>query len=255
MPEPEVVMTADMEFTGRNVKKAVQRAAQALEIPEDELKFDILSHGSTGIFGLAGIKKARIRVVSVPTKLKPDAEFFEKVDQDFPSESEVPDTTETDSETEGAQEVGEALLRRIVDAISPESSIAIDKNERRIRFHIKGGQSGILIGKRGQTLEAMQLLVEKALRRLNGPAIRIQVDVEGYLAKKKASLVRTAERLAKKVADKGSPASIGYLNAQDRRVVHLALKNQKKVRTQSVGEGPFRKLMIYPRRKPKQKLG
>lgn len=248
-------MAADMEFTGRNVKKAVQSAAQALEVPEDELKFDILSHGSTGIFGLAGIKKARIRVITTPSQPEPEAESIEKADQDISREPERPSSTETASGIDEAQDVGETLLRRIVDAISPESSITIDKNKHRLRFHIKGGHSGILIGKRGQTLEAMQLLVEKALRRLNGPTVRVQVDVEGYLAKKKAGLVRTAERLAKKVAEKGNPASIGYLNAQDRRVVHLALKNKKQVRTQSVGEGPLRKLMIYPRRKPKQKLG
>lgn len=248
-------MTADMEFTGRNVKKAVQRAAQALGIPDEDVKFDILSHGSTGIFGLAGIKKARIRVLTDPTKTTLEDITLETVDQEMTRESGAPSATETASGMDEAKEVGEALLRRIIDAISPDSDITIEENANRLRFHIIGGQSGILIGKRGQTLEAMQLLVEKAVRRLNRQAVRIQVDVEGYLAKKKAGLVRTAERLAKKVADKGNPASIGYLNAQDRRVVHLALKNRKQVRTQSVGDGPFRKLMIYPRRKPKTTLG
>jgi spoIIIJ-associated protein len=99
----------------------------------------------------------------------------------------------------------------------------------------------------------MQLILDKAVRRLNGHAIRLQVDVEGYLAKKKAGLVHTAQQLARKVKTKGSPATAGYLNAQDRRTVHLALKSDPNVRTQSVGEGPFRKLMIYPKRKPRNK--
>lgn len=247
-------MTAEMEFTGRNVKKAVHRAARELGISDEDVRYDILSHGSTGIFGLAGMKKARIKVRVVETETQPEAEVGESVDHDFAIENTAPIPPETASEMDDAQKVGEGVLRRIVEAISPDSIISIEKNAHHIRFHIKGGQSGILIGKRGQTLEAMQLLVDKAVRRLNRPAVRIQVDVEGYLAKKKAGLVRTAERLAKKVAEKGSPASIGYLNAQDRRIVHLALKNKKNVRTQSVGEGPFRKLMVYPRRKPKTKL-
>ena len=108
----------------------------------------------------------------------------------------------------------------------PNQPSRLKKTAHHIRFHIEGGQSGILIGKRGQTLEAMQLIVDKAVRRLNGHKIRIQVDVEGYLAKKKVGLVRTAERLAQKVVAKGSPASAGYLNAQDRRIVHLALKKR-----------------------------
>jgi len=247
-------MTAELEFTGRNVKKAVHLAAQTLGIPDEDVKFEILSHGSTGIFGLAGIKKARIKVRTVETETFPEEDVPDSTEHDVVLDDAVSIQPETVAEREQGQNVGEALLRRMVDAISPESTITIENNAHRLRFHIEGGQSGILIGKRGQTLEAMQLLVDKAVRRLNGPVVRIQVDVAGYLAKKKAGLVRTAERLAQKVADKGNPTSIGYLNAQDRRIVHLALKNKKTVRTQSVGEGPFRKLMIYPRRKPKTKL-
>ena len=244
-------MTAEQEFKGKTVQKAVEVAAKALGIPDDDLKYDILSHGSTGIFGLAGIKKARIKVRST-----------EKADKSAETQREDVDTKTRDAsnldllETPGleeSQQMAEAILRRMVDAISPESTISIDTKDRQLRFHIEGGQSSILIGKRGQTLEAMQLIVDKAVRRLNGHAIRLQVDVEGYLAKKKAGLVRTAQQLAQKVKTKGSPATAGYLNAQDRRTVHLALKNDPNVRTQSVGEGPFRKLMIYPKRKPRNK--
>ena len=244
-------MTAEQEFKGKTVQKAVEVAAKALGIPDDDLKYDILSHGSTGIFGLAGIKKARIKVRST-----------EKADKSAETQREDVDTKTHDAsnldllETPGleeSQQMAEAILRRMVDAISPESTISIDTKDRQLRFHIEGGQSSILIGKRGQTLEAMQLILDKAVRRLNGHAIRLQVDVEGYLAKKKAGLVRTAQQLAQKVKTKGSPATAGYLNAQDRRTVHLALKNDPNVRTQSVGEGPFRKLMIYPKRKPRNK--
>jgi len=244
-------MTAEQEFKGKTVQKAVEVAAKALGIPDDDLKYDILSHGSTGIFGLAGIKKARIKVRST-----------EKADKSAETQREDVDTKTHDAsnldllETPGleeSQQMAEAILRRMVDAISPESTISIDTKDRQLRFHIEGGQSSILIGKRGQTLEAMQLIVDKAVRRLNGHAIRLQVDVEGYLAKKKAGLVRTAQQLAQKVKTKGSPATAGYLNAQDRRTVHLALKSDPNVRTQSVGEGPFRKLMIYPKRKPRNK--
>lgn len=246
-------MTAELEFAGKNVQKAVQLAAKTLGIPDDDVKYEILSHGSTGIFGLAGIKKARIKVRAPEAPTLPDDVVPASKEENVAVIAGRQDQQETHGLDEG-QQIGEAVLRRIIDVISPESTITIEKNAHHIRFHIEGGQSGILIGKRGQTLEAMQLIVDKAVRRLDGHTIRIQVDVEGYLAKKKAGLVRTAERLAQKVAVKGSPASAGYLNAQDRRIVHLALKNDQKVRTQSVGEGPFRKLMIYPRRKPKTRL-
>jgi spoIIIJ-associated protein len=245
-------MTAEQEFKGKTVQKAVQVAAKTLGIPDDALKYDILSHGSSGIFGLAGIKKARIKVRGIERAERSEDTKQEDVDAER-SEASIKNVP---SETGGlaeSQQMAEAILRRMVDAISPESTISIDAKDRDLRFHIEGGQSSILIGKRGQTLEAMQLILDKAVRRLNGHAIRLQVDVEGYLAKKKAGLVRTAQQLAQKVASKGSPATAGYLNAQERRIVHLALKNDPKVRTQSVGEGPLRKLMIYPKRKPRNR--
>ena len=245
-------MTAEQEFKGKTVQKAVEVAAKALGISDDALKYDILSHGSTGIFGLAGIKKARIKVKGIEKTERAAETQPEDVDAETHDASKPNARLETGG-VEESQQIAEAILRRMVDAISPESTISIDTNDRQLRFHIEGGQSSILIGKRGQTLEAMQLILDKAVRRLNGHAIRLQVDVEGYLAKKKAGLVRTAQQLAQKVKTKGSPATAGYLNAQDRRTVHLALKNDPNVRTQSVGEGPFRKLMIYPKRKPRKK--
>jgi spoIIIJ-associated protein len=245
-------MTAEQEFKGKTVQQAVQMAAKALGIPDKAVKYDILSHGSTGIFGLAGIKKARIKVRGSERAERSAETKSEAVDAETPEAFEQNASLETRG-LEESRQIAEAILRRMVDAISPESTISIDADDRHLRFHIEGGQSSILIGKRGQTLEAMQLILDKAVRRLNGHAIRLQVDVEGYLAKKKAGLVRTAQQLAQKVTSKGSPTTAGYLNAQDRRIVHLALKNDPNVRTQSVGEGPFRKLMIYPKRKQRNR--
>ena len=245
-------MTAEKEFEGKTVQKAVHLAAKALGIPDADLKYDIVSHGSTGIFGLASIKKARIKVKGVERAERSAEKKPEALDAET-HDAPAPNAHLETGGLEESQQMAEAILRRMVDAISPESTISIDTKDRQLRFHIEGGQSSILIGKRGQTLEAMQLILDKAVRRLNGHAIRLQVDVEGYLAKKKAGLVRTAQQLAQKVKTKGSTATAGYLNAQDRRTVHLALKSDPNVRTQSVGEGPFRKLMIYPKRKPRNK--
>lgn len=242
-------MTAELEFKGRNIQKAVQLASKTLGIPDAEIKYEILSHGSTGIFGLAGVKKARIKVRAVDKANRTPHEGIETTDTDVGVAGDEAAFHEEILSLDEGQKIGEAVLRRIVDAISPESIITIEKNRDRLKFNIEGGNSGILIGKRGQTLEAIQLIVDKSVRRINGHSVRYEVDVEGYLAKKKNGLVQTAQRLAKKVVAKGSPASAGYLNAQDRRTIHLALKNDQNVRTQSVGEGPFRKLMIYPRRK------
>jgi spoIIIJ-associated protein len=242
-------MTADLEFQGKNVDKAVEQAAKTLQIPVEKIHYEILSHGSTGIFGLAGIKKARIRVHHAGPP-KPNSDAVSVVPPTPNTSATIATEAGSHDETD-PQTIGEGVLRRMVDAISPEAEINVAKDDKGLRFEVVGGQSGILIGKRGQTLEAMQLIVEKAVRRTNGHDLRLQVDVEGYRAKKRAGLERTALRVAQKVADKGVPSSLGYLSAQDRRTVHLALKEDPQVRTKSVGEGPIRKLMIFPQRRSK----
>jgi len=89
---------------------------------------------------------------------------------------------------------------------------------------------------------------EKIVNRRHQNRLRVQVDIEGYLENKKNNLIQMAERLAKKAKRTGKPASIGQMNAHDRRIVHLALKNDSDVRTQSMGEGFYRKLVIFPKK-------
>ena len=249
-------MAADMEFKARTIAKAVKIAAKELGIEQEDLQYDIISHGASGIFGLTGVKKARIRVhppdrpVDDPIAGDVDRPYFADDDQTGRPAAAVDDLPIADDVTrEKVFQTGEAMLRRIVDAISPEAAIKVDRHNDQICFNIEGGEAGILIGKRGQTLEAIQVLVDKAVRRLNGHAIRVSIDVEGYLKNKETNLIRTAERVAQRVKSKGRPASIGFMNAQDRRIIHLALKDDHAVRTQSVGDGNYRKLMVYPKRR------
>jgi spoIIIJ-associated protein len=116
-------------------------------------------------------------------------------------------------------------------------------------FKVKGGNAAVLIGKKGQTLDAIQYLVEKIVNRHSENRLRLQVDVEGYLENRKTNLENLAFRLAQKAKKIGKPMTIGQLKPQERRVVHLALKANPDVRTQSVGDGFVRKLVIIPRKK------
>ena len=137
--------------------------------------------------------------------------------------------------------------------ITTDATISIEERSNRIFFNVKGGNSAILIGKRGQTLEAIQYILEKIINKKRQERVRIQVDVEGYLEKRRISLEGLATRLAEKVKRTGKPATIGQMNSHDRRIVHIALKNDNKVRTQSMGEGVLRKLVIFPKKNSQRK--
>ncbi len=139
-------------------------------------------------------------------------------------------------------------MQRIVDAITTDAKISVVEDSDRILLTVIGGNSAVLIGKHGQTLEAIQSIVEKILNKRNQHRIRVEVDIEGYLEGRRANLQRQAARLAEKCKRIGKPVAVGQMNAHDRRLVHLALKDDTEVRTQSIGEGYLRKLMIFPRK-------
>ncbi len=111
----------------------------------------------------------------------------------------------------------------------------------------------MLIGKRGKTLEAIQLIVEKVINKKNEKRSRTLVDVEGYIEKRKSYLKNLAKSLAEKCKRFGKPMSLGEMNAHDRRIIHITLKNDRDVGTRSKGEGVLRKIVIFPKKTSRQK--
>ena len=149
--------------------------------------------------------------------------------------------------------MGKEALDRIVSHITTGAEVTARHGEDRLCYDIQGGESGMLIGKKGQTLEAIQYLVEKMVNKQNSERIRVQVDVEGYLDNRRQRLEDLAARLAQKAKRSGKPVTIGQLNAHDRRIVHISLKGDPELRTQSMGEGFYRKLVIFPKKRPRKK--
>ncbi|MDH3883760.1 MAG: Jag N-terminal domain-containing protein [Desulfobacterales bacterium] len=266
-------MTATLEFRAKNVDKAVEKASAELNVPKKNLKYEILSYGSSGIFGLSSAKKAKIRVRLPkdprPLETKPEISEFESDLADVPESPESSDELNLgDDDTvakvnqEGQQlfsfpedpvDIGRLVLQRIVDAITTDAKISVERDSERIFFNVNGGNAGILIGKRGQTLDAIQSIVEKVVNKHRENRTRVFVDIEGYLESRKENLEKLAVRLAEKSKSTGKPMSLGEMNAYDRRIVHIALKENPDVQTRSRGEGPLRKLVIFPKKRSSSK--
>jgi spoIIIJ-associated protein len=255
---------SSFEYEGKNVDKAVKKACEELSLTSDELNYEVLSYGSSGIFGLAGAKKARI-LVKLPGKAN------EAEDAKAPIEtsdiSDVQDHRPLHETASGEQPVsefpdnpldlGREVLQRIVDSITNDATISAEEDSERIVLNVVGGKAGVLIGKKGQTLEAIQSIVEKIVNKHNNHGnndkIRVRVDVEGYLETRKTNLEKLAMRLAEKSKRIRKPISLGQMSAYDRRIVHIALKDDPDVRTKSRGEGYMRKLVIFPKKNHMQR--
>jgi spoIIIJ-associated protein len=270
-------MNQFVEFEGKNIDQALARASDELGTPVERLEYDVVSYGSSGIFGLVGAKKAKIRVRSrkmsgIEKDTRQQARDLVKdafqLDDDSAKDDPIPESSVVeeveklkaeDGKNSGVEKIsdedmekiiatGQDALRRMVDFITEDSQIAVENTGQRIVFKVEGGNSGMLIGKRGQTLEAIQYLVEKIVNKKNEQRIRILIDGEGYLKTRKANLQKLASKMADKAQKTKKPVTIGQMNAYDRRTVHLHLKNNSGVRTQSVGEGYYRKLIIFPKK-------
>lgn len=260
---------SSLEFLAKNVDKAIEKACDELNLTPDNLKYDILSHGSSGIFGLAGVKKAKIRV-HLPQKSKnmnvdgqttssgqaqPRDIFIDKI--------LTPDSFEGDNSSRPTRfsfddtplELGRTTLERIVETITDDAKILAEEKADCLFFDIASENAGILIGKKGQTLDAIQSLVEKIVNKHNphDAKIRVQVDVGGYLENRKANLEKLAERLAEKSKRLRKPICLAQMSAYGRKIVHLALKDDPDIRTKSKGEGYLRKLVIFPQRDSRQR--
>ncbi len=228
-------MVSEYEFEGKTKEEALARACEELGLTEDQMATEVLSRGSTGIFGLVGIKKAKIKV-TVPEQAKTR-------NQESPPASEG---------IENIIETAKRALEKIVSYIIDDATVTVTTKPECVVLAVEGGNAALLIGKHGKTLDAIQYIVQKIVHKQQNARMRILVDVEGYRNRREESLTKLALHLGNKVKRSGKPATISPMNAYDRRIVHIALQGESEVRTQSKGTGSFRKLIIYPQRKQKQ---
>ena len=220
-------MSPVVEFEGKNVDQAVSKACEALSISSDLLKYEIISFGASGIFGLVGVKKARIRVI------RPD---------EAPEKNPGPETTVSEDSTLG----GKQFLQRLADAVTSGAEITVNAGDRQIVYTITGGEPAALIGKKGQTIEAMQYLLKKVLNKSAEDRTRIIVEIAGHAQKRQQDLQELALRSAEKACRSGKTVTLGRLNAHDRKIIHLALKQDNRIATQSRGDGHLKKIVIVP---------
>jgi len=346
-----------IEFSGKTTEEALSRAQDHFNAPLSSLEFEVITPGSSGLFGLLGAKKARIKarvqvggsiaeqmaelaaVVSEPRPARPAARVSEPTPRPAPAaaapppppqpaprpeapprvaepqpvpapvsapaagpepprpspavgaapipaavappgveEEQEPEDLglepEAELEAEEADEVGEigdlgedddeggdlrleqdpavieqarAVLARLVEPLDPSAQVVARGGEQGIELAVQGQEAGMLIGRRGTTLEALQYLVVRIVSHQHGRPVRIVVDAGDYRRRRREALEETARRMAQKAKNSGRAVAMGPLAAQERRLIHLALKADQDVVTLSRGRGELKKVIISPR--------
>ena len=237
-----------VEAEGGSIDEAIDRALTALRVPREQVEIEILENSARGLFGL-GSKRAKIRA-----SVRPSVESTVQVDpaRDAPAaevsrETRVPTRVSRESVAAKAREVLEVLMAALVD--SPRIEQLPDPDDSAtVRFTLSGSGSGLLIGRRGQTLDALEHLVGRIVSRDEWEhGVRIALDAEGYRQRHQESLEDLARRLADKARATGRPVTMSPMSARDRRVIHLAVEREAGVTTCSEGEGLFRRVVITPK--------
>ena len=234
------------EAEGGSIDEAIERALTALRVPREQVEIEILENSTRGLFGL-GARRARVRA-SVRASLAANLEgtAAEREVEEVSRETGAHTASSREAAVSRAREVLGVLLEQLVD--SPRIDEVQDDESGTIRFALSGAESGIVIGRRGQTLDALEHLVGRILSRDESePSLRVALDVEGYRQRRQESLEEMARRLAGKARATGRPVTLSPMSPRDRRVVHLAVEREADVSTTSEGEGLYRRVVIIPR--------
>jgi spoIIIJ-associated protein len=202
-----------VEKSGRTVDEALAAALEELGVPSDRAKVEVVDEGKGGFLGI-GAKPAVVRV----------------------------------SLKESRRERIEEFLSEVCDAMDVDVQLAIREEGEYLYVDVNGPEAGILIGHHGQTLDAMQYLLNLVASKVEHDGQRVVLDVEGYRKRREETLVRLATRLAERVQRNGEPMVLEPMTAHERRVIHLALQDNPYVVTGSEGEDPFRRVVIQPKR-------
>ncbi|MFH0957953.1 MAG: RNA-binding cell elongation regulator Jag/EloR [Pseudomonadota bacterium] len=258
-----------MEFTGKTVKDAIARACEELEVDEALLEVEVLEESARGFLGLVGHRNARVRVRK--RNILKEAMEFERPESHVPSEDTHESTeiesvaksrleavqtiTQEDSLTESIDKSeissrAKELLEGILSRIPVEAAVEVSVANGCVELEITGDRSGLLIGKRGQTLDALQYILNKSVNRETPleEKTEIIVDTEDYRRRKQEILRDMALRMSQKAKKSLKPAALNPMPANERRIIHMILSEDKEVYTKSYGEGPLRRIIVYPRR-------
>jgi len=228
------------------VEEATKIALEDLNANLEEVKIEVVSPGKSGILGLGG--EPAIINVSYDDKSKPKKATKSKPKDKDSKKSEKNMARELDDIDEETEKLAIDLVNYLLSSLKVDvKTFFRDKDDfdtKSLYFEIEGDDSGLIIGRKGETLRSFEFLISFIIKRQLDKRVRVILDVEGYQERRRSNLVSIAESNAKKVIKYGKPIKMDPMSPFDRRIIHLALEKDKKVITESQGSGSRRQVVI-----------
>lgn len=200
-----------LQIKSKNQEDAIKQALDKLNVSESDLKIEVLEQPTKGFLGFIGSKEGTYKFTVKKTEI----------------------------------EIAKDFVENIIKNSKIEAIVKVKQENKIIKVNIESKDAAYLIGKRGETLDSIQLLTGLALNKINKESdFRVLVDIENYRAKREESLIKYANKVAREVAKTKKTKKLDYMNPYERRIIHSALQNDKYVITYSEGTDPYRKLVI-----------
>ena len=251
-----------LEIIAPTVEEAIAQGLAELGLTADAVTIDVLDAGSKGLFGL-GKHQVRVRLTVNPPADEIRANRTETSVPEKETKSVVsPQTYEKPAPVKEAEshpehdpilDHTEAVVSKLLHMLNLEAQVsahygAAERDGRRnINVDIRGNDLSILIGRRSETLGAFQYVASLIVGKETGQFVQLTVDVEGYRGRRERQLIQMAKRMAEQVAKSGRRQTLEPMPSDERRIIHIALRDHPDVKTESTGEEPYRKVMILPK--------
>ncbi len=257
-------MAKSLEVRGRTVEEAINKGLEELHLTRDQVDVELLAEGSGGLFGLGG-SEAVVRLTEkedyapVPPRIEtpppsapspiPPAPVAEAP---APQVTLEPATPPAPVAKRDASEAGKEALSTLLKGMGIRSEVVVRPGEHgnegpEFVLDIVGADLGILIGRRGETLRDLEYITRLVVAQEVHHIVRFAVDVEGYRSRRERVLRELAKRMADRVRQNRQPITLEAMPPHERRIVHITLRDHPTVKTQSIGEGDHRRVMILPK--------
>ncbi len=207
-----------IEISAKTVNEAITEACRKFEVTSDKLDYQVIEEGSSGFLGIGSrpaIIKAAVKIEKIPV-----------------------------------EDVAKNFLNDVFSAMNMIVAVDVtfNEDEKNMDINLSGDEMGVLIGKRGQTLDSLQYLVSLVVNKEVEDYVRVKVDTENYRQRRKETLENLARNIASKVKKTRRAVSLEPMNPYERRIIHSALQNEKFISTHSEGDEPFRRVVVTYKR-------
>ena len=240
-------MTQTIRVNDASVEKAIQKGLRQLQLTQDDVEIEVIDEGKKGLFGFG--QKDAVVLITVKEKIEQEEVVVEEFEESFEDEEfDTDDNDEAvevlDNHIEEAAHVTKAYLEQIAEIYGAPSVVHVEVQKEKMNFVFETDKPGLLIGKYGKILNALQVLAQVSVHRFVKGRMSVQVDVGDYRLRRTEALQQIAEKTARRVLKTKQPVYLEPLPAYERKQIHAYLSKNKRISTHSEGKEPHRYLVV-----------